>query len=116
MGMRINGLAGLSCYFLLLSDDWLEPNGGAVWIVPAEFLDVNYGTILKQYLVEKVTTLRIQRFHPRDIQFNDAMVISVIVAYRMTPFRTHYQHLHGTKEKERPLFSIHSKPLAGNSS
>ena len=106
MGMRINGLAGLYCYFLLLSDDWLAPNGGAVWIVPAEFLDVNYGTILKQYLAQKVTTLRIHRFHPMDVQFNDALVSSVIVAYRKTsPTANHNVSLTSGRNLLQPEWS-----------
>src|SRR5437867_676072 len=40
-GYRMSGLAGLYCYFLILAHRWLSRNGVGVWIVPAEFLDVN---------------------------------------------------------------------------
>jgi hypothetical protein len=81
----VNGLAGLYAYFLLLSDCWLARDGGAVWIVPAEFLDVNYGSVLRSYLAGKVTTHVIHRFSPEDVQFPDALVSSVVVAFSKSP-------------------------------
>lgn len=82
LGLELNGLAGLYCYFLLLADEWLAPGGTSVFIVPAEFLDVNYGSVVKQYLRDRVTTVQIHRFSPEDVQFADALVTSVIVLYR----------------------------------
>jgi adenine-specific DNA-methyltransferase len=106
LGIEINGLAGLYCYFLLLADEWLTPDGGALWIVPAEFLDVNYGTALKHYLAERVTTLRIHRFHPADVQFDDALVTSVILAFRKkTPPANHRIALTAGPNLLQPEFS-----------
>ena len=42
-GYNINGLSGLYCYFILLSHFWLEERGWGVWLIPSEFMDVNYG-------------------------------------------------------------------------
>ena len=78
-GYRISGLSGLYCYFMLCSDKWLSDKGLACWLIPSEFMDVNYGKTLKRYLTEKVTLLRIHRFHPEDVQFDDALVTSVVV-------------------------------------
>ena len=44
--MEISGLAGLYCYFLLLCHDWMEEQGLAIWLIPSEFMDVNYGVDL----------------------------------------------------------------------
>jgi adenine-specific DNA-methyltransferase len=33
-------------------------------LIPSEFMDVKYGGPLKQYLLDKVTLLRIHRFDP----------------------------------------------------
>jgi adenine-specific DNA-methyltransferase len=77
----ISGLAGLYCYFLLLADAWLEPDGIAIWLIPSEFMDVNYGTAIKKYLTEQVRLLRIHRFDPADMQFQDALVSSAIVIF-----------------------------------
>ncbi|HVB57099.1 MAG TPA: hypothetical protein VNE63_11805 [Candidatus Acidoferrales bacterium] len=83
--LDISGLAGLYCYFLLLSHDWLEDGGLSVWLIPSEFMDVNYGSALRRYLTESVTLLHIHRFAPADVQFTDALVSSAIVVFRKSP-------------------------------
>jgi len=83
--MEISGLAGLYCYFLLLSHDWMEEDGLAVWLIPSEFMDVNYGATLRRYLAERVTLLHIHRFCPTDVQFTDALVSSAVVVFRKSP-------------------------------
>src|SRR5579862_5488363 len=80
--LDISGLAGLYCYFLLLCHDWMEEQGLAIWLVPSEFMDVNYGVTLRRYLTERVTLLHIHRFCPTDVQFTDALVSSAIVVFR----------------------------------
>lgn len=81
-GVRITGLAGLYCYFLGLSHPWMQSGGIAGWLIPSEFMDVNYGKAVKQYLMDKVTLLRIHRFDPDDVQFDDALVSSAVVWFR----------------------------------
>ena len=80
-GLRLSGLAGLYCYFLLIAHDWLAENGLAVWLIPSEFMDVNYGKVIKRYLTERVTLIQIHRFSPSDVQFDDALVSSAIVVF-----------------------------------
>lgn len=84
-GVRIGGLAGLYCYFVGLSHLWIQRGGIAGWLIPSEFMDVNYGRQLKHYLLDRVTLLRIHRFDPNDVQFEDAFVSSAIVWYRNVP-------------------------------
>jgi adenine-specific DNA-methyltransferase len=81
-GMHLSGLAGLYCHFLALTHPWLSTNGIAGWIVPSEFMDVNYGREIKRYLLEDVTLLRIHRFDTKDAQFADALVSSAIVWFK----------------------------------
>jgi len=81
-GVEINGLAGLYCYFLGLSDVWMRGGGLAAWLIPSEFMDVNYGVSVKRYLLDKVTLLHIHRFDPNDVQFGDALVSSTVVCFR----------------------------------
>jgi hypothetical protein len=81
----VSGLAGLYCYFLLLCHDWMEDGGLAVWLIPSEFMDVNYGAALRRYLTERVTLLHIHRFCPTDVQFTDALVSSAVVVFRKLP-------------------------------
>ncbi|MBI3680283.1 MAG: N-6 DNA methylase [Acidobacteria bacterium] len=80
--LDISGLAGLYCYFLLLCHDWMEDGGLAVWLIPSEFMDVNYGATIRRYLTERVTLQHIHRFCPEDVQFTDALVSSAIVVFR----------------------------------
>lgn len=80
--LPISGLAGLYCYFLLHAHDWMEEGGLAVWLIPSEFMDVNYGAALRRYLGERVTLVQIHRFCPTDVQFTDALVSSAVVIFR----------------------------------
>jgi adenine-specific DNA-methyltransferase len=82
LGMQISKLSGLYCYFMLLSHAWLCENGLCIWLVPSEFLDVNYGMTIKKYLLEQVDLIRVHCFDPDEGQFSDALVSSSIVWYR----------------------------------
>lgn len=82
IGIKISGLAGLYCYFLLLSHLKVEQNGYCAWLIPSEFLDVNYGVAIKQYLLRKVKLIRIHRYNPKNLQFRDALVSSSIVWFQ----------------------------------
>jgi adenine-specific DNA-methyltransferase len=82
MGIEVNGLAGLYVYFLLLATAWMEDAGYAAWLIPSEFMDVNYGQSVKDFLTRRVTLYRIHRFDPGDVQFGDAWVSSAVVFFR----------------------------------
>ncbi len=56
----------------------------ASWLIPSEFLYVNYGKALRDYLLHHVTLLDIHQFDPEDVQFDDALVSSCVVTYRKT--------------------------------
>jgi hypothetical protein len=84
-GVEVNGLAGLYVYFLLLATAWMEDGGYAAWLIPSEFMDVNYGTALKRFLTDRVTLTRAHRFDPDDVQFGDALVSSVVLVFRKSP-------------------------------
>lgn len=84
-GMRISGLAGLYCHFLGLSGAWMVEGGVAGWLIPSEFMDVNYGQAMKQYLLDRVTLLHIHRFDPNEVQFADALVSSAVVWFKNEP-------------------------------
>ena len=59
--------------------------GLAGWLIPSEFMDVNYGASMKRYLFDKVKLLQIHRFDPNDVQFADALVSSAVVWFRREP-------------------------------
>jgi adenine-specific DNA-methyltransferase len=77
--LSLSGLAGLYCYFMAQAHLWMSEGGIAGWLIPSEFMDVNYGRALKAYLLRDVTLLRVHRFDPNDVQFDDALVSSAVV-------------------------------------
>ncbi|HEX4123899.1 MAG TPA: N-6 DNA methylase, partial [Tepidisphaeraceae bacterium] len=81
-GIEVSGLAGLYVYFLLIATAWMEEGGYSAWLIPSEFMDVNYGLAIKDFLTTHVTMSRIHRFDPDDVQFGDALVSSAIVFFR----------------------------------
>jgi len=81
-GVRLSGLAGLYCHFLLQSVQWMDENSVAGWLIPSEFMDVNYGKAIKEFLLSNVELFRIHRFNPEDAQFDDALVSSAVVWFR----------------------------------
>ena len=81
-GVKLSGLAGLYCHFLLQSIQWMDEGAIAGWLIPSEFMDVNYGKAIKDYLLSEVELFRIHRFKPEDVQFGDALVSSAVVWFR----------------------------------
>lgn len=81
-GVQPSGLAGLYVHFMLIAHRWLAKGAISTWLIPSEFMDVNYGAELKRYLTERVQLLRIHSFSPEDVQFDDALVTSTVVIFR----------------------------------
>jgi adenine-specific DNA-methyltransferase len=79
--LQMNGLSGLYTYFMVLSQAWMSKGGVGAWLVPSEFMDVNYGRKVKDFLLSRVTLYRIHRFDPREVQFEDALVSSAVVFF-----------------------------------
>lgn len=84
-GISISGLAGLYCHFLLYSQAWMKQGGVGVWLIPSEWMSVNYGAAIRKFLTENVTLLRVHRFDAEDVRFSDALVSSCVVWFRNAP-------------------------------
>lgn len=80
--IKLSGLSGLYCYFMLIAEAWIAPKGLACWLVPAEFMDVNYGRAVRKYLAKNVNLLRVHRFDVEVSQFDDALVSSSVIWFR----------------------------------
>jgi hypothetical protein len=114
-GLKLSGLAGLYCHFLGMSHAWMAKGGIAGWLIPSEFMDVNYGQAVKRYLLEQVTLLHIHRFDPNEVQFADALVSSAVVWFRNTPPSVDHKVLFtmgGTLLKSGISRSISTRELA----
>lgn len=89
-GILLSGLAGLYCYFILAAHKWLAPDAICGWLIPSEFMDVNYGGQLKEYLLNKVHLLRVHRYNPANSKFDDALVSSCVVWFRNEIMKNNY--------------------------
>jgi adenine-specific DNA-methyltransferase len=90
-GITLSGLSGLYCYFMCIAHSWLAEAGLGAWLIPSEFMDVNYGRAIKDYLLNQVTLRSIHRFDPADVQFDDALVSSAVVWFKKsTPGPGHF--------------------------
>jgi adenine-specific DNA-methyltransferase len=90
LGINLSGLSGFYCYFMCIAHSWMAEDGLAAWLIPSEFMDVNYGRAIKDYLLNHVTLLRIHRFDPSDVQFDDALVSSAVVWFKKTKPHAHH--------------------------
>jgi adenine-specific DNA-methyltransferase len=104
-GMRIMGSAGLYVYFLLLSHAWMSPNALAAWLVPATFLDTDYGEVVRFYLTNKVRLIRIHRYGS-ETQFENALVNTAVLIFRNeTPSPDSSVHISVGGTLENPIES-----------
>ncbi len=89
--ISISGLAGLYCYFMLSAHKLLKPGAISGWLIPSEFMDVNYGSAVKDYLLNNVHLLRIHRYIPENSKFKDALVSSCVVWFKNEIFHSDYE-------------------------
>ena len=82
--MELSGLAGLYAYFIGLTHPHMDDGALAGWLIPSEFMDVNYGQGVRDYLCRHVTLHHIHRFDPNEVQFGDALVSSSVVWFSKT--------------------------------
>ncbi len=81
LGLTISGYAGLYCYFILLTHKWLIKGAISSWLIPSEFMDVNYGRVIKEYLTNSVTIKHIHKYDYSSSYFTDAIVSSSVITY-----------------------------------
>lgn len=81
----------------------MQKDGLGCWLIPSEFMDVNYGQTVKQYLLKETTLLRTHRYEEKSPQFSDALVSSVVIWFRKA--KAPPQHL-----TEFTYGNSHSKP------
>lgn len=101
--ISISGLAGLYCYFMLSAHKQLKPGAISGWLIPSEFMDINYGRAVKDYLLNSVHLLRIHRYTPENSKFKDALVSSCVVWFKN-------EIIHSDYEIELSYGGTHDKP------
>ena len=79
--LRINlsGFTNVYTLFLLKSIYQLNENGRAAYIIPSEFLNSDYGKLVKEYLIKSNTLRHIIIFDFKENVFDDALTTSAII-------------------------------------
>ncbi len=81
LGLRLNGFTNLYSLFLLKSAYQLNPGGRAAYIVPSEFLNSDYGKMVKSYLINNKLLRYIIIFDFEANVFDDALTTASILLF-----------------------------------
>jgi adenine-specific DNA-methyltransferase len=76
---NLSGFTNLYTLFLLKSIHQLAPNGRCAYIIPSEFLNSDYGKLVKQYLIKTGTLRHIIVFDFEENVFDDALTTACII-------------------------------------
>ncbi|MEK7459468.1 MAG: Eco57I restriction-modification methylase domain-containing protein [Patescibacteria group bacterium] len=76
---KLNGFTNLYTLFLLKSIYQLNKNGRAAYIIPSEFLNSDYGKLVKSYLIKSKTLRHIIVINFKENVFNDALTTASII-------------------------------------
>lgn len=81
LGLRLNGFTNLYTLFLLKSAYQLNVGGRAAYIVPSEFLNSDYGKLVKSYLIRNKLLRYIIIFDFEENIFDDALTTASILLF-----------------------------------
>lgn len=76
---KLNGFTNLYTLFLLKSIFQLHENGRAAYIIPSEFLNSDYGKLIKSYLIKSKSLRHIVVIDFKENVFDDAMTTASII-------------------------------------
>lgn len=81
LGLKLNGFTNLYTLFLLKSAYQLNQNGRSAYIIPSEFLNSDYGKLVKSYLIENKLLRYIIIFDFEENVFDDALTTASILLF-----------------------------------
>jgi adenine-specific DNA-methyltransferase len=76
---KLNGFTNLYTLFLLKSINQLKPNGRCAYIIPSEFLNSDYGKLIKTHLLKTGTLRHIVVIDFEENIFDDALTTASII-------------------------------------
>ena len=79
LSCKLIGFTNLYTLFLLKSIHQLKPNGRCAYIVPSEFLNSDYGKLVKSHLIKTKTLRHIIVFDFEENVFDDALTTASII-------------------------------------
>lgn len=83
LGHKISGLAGLHAYFYLAAAHLGRPGDIGCFVTSAEWLDVNYGSIIRNLLTSVLGGEEIHVIEPSAMPFDGTATTAAIVQFRM---------------------------------
>ena len=81
LGMSLSGFTNIYSMFILKSVSQLSPGGRAAYLVPFEFLNADYGTIIKKHLLESKALRHVILFNSSENVFRNALTTSCILLF-----------------------------------
>lgn len=84
LGIRLSGYTNISSAFLIKSVSELTPQGRLAYIMPLEFLNTGYGTIVKRFLLENGSIKAIMKIECEREVFSDVTTSVGIILFEKT--------------------------------
>lgn len=82
-GLVASRLAGLHAHFFLQTARLARPGDGGVFVTAAEWLDVNYGSLIRRLFLERLGGYGLELLDPRVRAFADADTTAVISGFEV---------------------------------
>lgn len=81
LDMNLSGFTNIYTMFILKSVKQLAADGRAAYLVPFEFLNADYGTVVKKHLLESKTLRYVILFNVKENIFSNALTTSCILLF-----------------------------------
>ena len=83
LGLKASGLAGLHAHFLLATALHARPGDIGSFVTSAEWLDVNYGRLMRELFAARLGGLSIHLIDPTASPFSDAATTAVVTCFEV---------------------------------
>lgn len=81
MGLKASKLAGLHAHFFLATALYSRPGDVGAFITSSEWLDVNYGQLIRDLLIGPLSVSSLHMIDPTNFPFEDAAVTGTITCF-----------------------------------
>lgn len=82
-GIKASGLAGLHVHFFLATAEHGHPGDYGAFITSAEWLDVNYGSLVRELLLDGLGGESLHVLDPKAAPFSDATTTGAITCFKL---------------------------------
>lgn len=82
LGLKLSGLSGLHVLFLVRALELAAPDARLAFITPSDWLDVNYGRKVKEYLLERASVEAMILIEPEHLFFEGVLTTAAITLIR----------------------------------